>query len=93
MPTGLSFFPTIRDDLAVFPSTCNGTGLALSKFECSGLSNSLVGVKWRFLDEDKVGFNMSFYPQVEFNNPTGSVNRGLADQGPNRLVPPEVSSP
>ncbi|MBI3530851.1 MAG: transporter [Betaproteobacteria bacterium] len=57
----------------------------------SGLSNSLMGVKWRFLDEEKAGFNLSFYPQVEFNNPTGSVDRGLADRGPNRLLPLEAS--
>ena len=57
----------------------------------SGLSNSLMGVKWRFLDEEKAGFNMSVYPQVEFNNPTGSDDRGLADRGPNRLLPIEAS--
>jgi hypothetical protein len=50
-----------------------------------------MGVKWRFLDEEKAGFNMSFYPQIEFNNPTGSVDRGLADRGPNRLLPLEAS--
>lgn len=57
----------------------------------SGLSNSLMGVKWRFLDEEKTGFNMSIYPQLEFNNPTASVDRGLADKGPNRLLPIEAS--
>lgn len=56
-----------------------------------GLSNSLAGVKWRFLDERQAGLNMSFYPQIEFNNPTGSLERGLVSKGPNLLLPIEVS--
>jgi hypothetical protein len=42
-----------------------------------GLGDSLVGIKWRFLDEDKDGVSMSTYPQFTFNNPTSSVRRGL----------------
>jgi hypothetical protein len=57
----------------------------------SGLGNSLVGVKWRFLDEDKSGVNMSVYPQIEFNPPTSSARRGLVDEGTNVLLPVEVS--
>ncbi len=33
----------------------------------NGLGNSILGVKWRFLDEDRQGISMSTYPQVEFN--------------------------
>ena len=57
----------------------------------SGMGNSLVGVKWRFLDEDKSGVNMSVYPQFEFNPPTSSARRGLVDEGTNLLLPVEVS--
>ena len=57
----------------------------------SGLSNSLAGVKWRFLNEEQAGINMSSYPQIEFNNPTGSLDRGLVDNGPNLLLPIEAS--
>jgi hypothetical protein len=57
----------------------------------SGLGNSLVGVKWRFLDEEKSGVNMSVYPQFEFNPPTSSARRGLVDEGTNLLLPVEVS--
>lgn len=53
----------------------------------NGLGNSLVGVKWRFLDEDKNGMDMSVYPQVEFNNPTSSVRRGLVMRGTDVLLP------
>lgn len=57
----------------------------------SGLSNSLAGVKWRFLEEKQAGFEMAVYPQVEFNNPTNSLDRGLVDKGPNLLLPIEAS--
>ena len=56
-----------------------------------GLSNSLAGVKWRFLEEKQAGFDVSVYPQVELNNPTGTRDRGLVDKGPNLLLPIEVS--
>jgi hypothetical protein len=57
----------------------------------SGLGNSLAGFKYRFLDEDREGLSMSFYPQVEFNNPTKSARRGLVDSGTNVLLPVEVA--
>ena len=57
----------------------------------SGLGNSNVGVKWRFIDEEKYGVNMSIYPQFEFNPPTTSADRGLVDKGTNLLLPVEVS--
>jgi hypothetical protein len=57
----------------------------------SGLGNSLVGIKWRFIDEEKFVVNMSTYPQLEFNPPTSSADRGLVDKGTNLLLPVEVS--
>ncbi len=56
-----------------------------------GLGNSTAGVKWRFLDEAKVGVSVSTYPQFTFNNPSESVRRGLADDGWQMLLPIEVS--
>ncbi|HEY3913985.1 MAG TPA: hypothetical protein VGN61_05815 [Verrucomicrobiae bacterium] len=47
----------------------------------SGLGNSLVGMKWRFLDQDKHWLDISTYPQFEFNNSGSSVARGLVDPG------------
>jgi hypothetical protein len=56
------------------------------------LSNSNVGVKWRFLDEDRHGVAMSFYPQVEFNNPgMKESDRELAGEGTQVLLPIEVA--
>jgi hypothetical protein len=50
----------------------------------------MFGVKWRFLDEERSGLDMSTYPQLEFNNPTRSVARGLVDRGWRLFVPVEV---
>ena len=56
------------------------------------LSNSLVGVKWRFLDQDKHGVAVSTYPQVEFNNPGLNASRhGLVDDGTQVLIPFEIA--
>jgi hypothetical protein len=57
----------------------------------SGLGNSLVGVKWRFVDEEKFGVNVSTYPQLEFNTSTSLTVNGLVDKGTNLLLPVEVS--
>jgi hypothetical protein len=57
----------------------------------SGLDDSLLGLKWRFLDQDRMGFNMSVYPQLEVENNTGSASRGIASPGPNLFLPVEVS--
>ena len=57
----------------------------------SGLDNSLLGVKWRFLDEDHSGLDMSVYPQLQVENFTGSVSRGIAEPGPNLFLPLELA--
>ena len=57
----------------------------------SGLDDSLLGVKWRFLDQSRSGVAMSVYPQLQLENPTGSVARGIAEPGPNLFLPVEVS--
>ncbi len=54
----------------------------------SGLGNSLIGFKWRFL-ENKL--EMSVYPQCEFNNPNRSADRGLVDRGVRFLIPVEAT--
>jgi hypothetical protein len=57
----------------------------------SGLGNSLVGVKWRFYQNEKAGWNISTYPHLELNNPTDSLRQGLVDRAPNFLLPVEVT--
>lgn len=56
-----------------------------------GVGNSVFGVKWRFLDQERDGVNMSVYPQFEVNPPTSSADRGLVDEGTNLLLPVQVS--
>jgi hypothetical protein len=71
-----------------------------SAYVAAGLGNSLIGLKWRFyqrgdvaqpgrLPKGKVGFAMSVYPQLVVNNPTCSVTRGVAEPGPQFLLPVE----
>lgn len=56
----------------------------------SGLDDSLLGLKWRFMDQERGGLDMSVYPQLQVENSTGSVARGIADPGPNLFLPLEV---
>lgn len=62
-----------------------------SQGEETGLDQSLFGIKWRFLDENKHGFNMSMYPQFALDGPQSSVNKGLIDQGSQLFIPFQVS--
>ncbi len=56
-----------------------------------GLDNSLLGVKWRFLDQTNgCWLEVSTYPQYEFLVPDSSVQRVEADDGNNFLLPIEV---
>jgi hypothetical protein len=57
----------------------------------SGLDDSGLGVKWRFLDQSEAGLNMSVYPQLTVENSTGSAGRGIAAAGPSLLLPVELS--
>jgi hypothetical protein len=57
----------------------------------SGLGNSEIGVKYRFLDEERHGVSMSIYPQFSFNNPTSSEERGLVDPGTELVLPLQVA--
>lgn len=56
----------------------------------NGLGNSVLGVKWRFQDEDRQGISMSTYPQVEFNTSSSSVDKGLVDKGTKWILPLEA---
>jgi hypothetical protein len=56
----------------------------------NGIGNSVLAVKWRFLDEDRQGIALSVYPQVEFNTARSSVDKGLVDKGTKWLLPFEI---
>jgi hypothetical protein len=50
-----------------------------------GLSDTSVGVKWRFLEEDRLLPQMAVYPQVTL--PTGDDQRGLGEGKPSYRLP------
>ena len=56
----------------------------------NGLGTSLLGLKWRFLDDD-AGWNLSTYPQVGFNLDSSSVGRGVASPGRSLFLPLEAA--
>jgi len=46
-----------------------------------GVASTEAAVKWRFLDQERSGFDMSTFPRIIFNPAQSSVRRGLADAG------------
>lgn len=50
-----------------------------------GLGDTLVGIKWQFLEEERRRPQIAFYPQAVL--PTGNRNRGLGDGKPSYLIP------
>jgi Putative MetA-pathway of phenol degradation len=58
----------------------------------TGLGNSLAGVKWRFCDAGEESWQISTYPQVEFNYPaSSSPRRGLAEPAVAYFLPLELT--
>jgi hypothetical protein len=70
-------------------------GPVLSKPSGRGLIGGLGGteaaLKWRFLDEEKSGFDVSMFPRVIFNITQSSVRRGLAEDGTRFQIPFQVA--
>jgi hypothetical protein len=57
----------------------------------SGLGNTLIGVKWRFYQDEKHGLEISTYPQFELETPSYPYGVGLVDAGPGLILPFEVT--
>lgn len=53
----------------------------------AGLGGVEAAVKWRFLDEENSGLDMSMFPRILFNLVHSSVRRGLADPGTRFQIP------
>ncbi len=56
-----------------------------------GLGGTEAAVKWRFLDEEKSGFDISLFPRVIFNVVQSSVRRGLSEDGTRFQIPFQVA--
>lgn len=56
-----------------------------------GIDDSLLGMKYRFLDEEGNGISASFYPQLSLNSSAKSVDENLVESGTNLFLPVELS--
>jgi hypothetical protein len=57
----------------------------------SGWGNGFPGIKWRFLDQGKDGWQMSVFPQVETGVSRAAQDREIGGEGPRYLLPVEVT--
>ncbi|MGH8093772.1 MAG: hypothetical protein ACREIF_09905 [Chthoniobacterales bacterium] len=56
-----------------------------------GLGGTETALKWRFLDEEASGFDLSMFPRILFNVVHSSVRRGLAEDGTRFQIPFQVA--
>ena len=56
-----------------------------------GLGGTEAAVKWRFLDEEKSGVDVSMFPRIIFNITQSSVRRGLAEDGTRFQIPFQIA--
>ena len=56
-----------------------------------GLGGTEAAVKWRFLDEEKDGVDLSMFPRILFHVLHSSVRRGLAEDGTRFQIPFQVA--
>ncbi|MDQ2919161.1 MAG: hypothetical protein M3R10_04705 [Verrucomicrobiota bacterium] len=70
---------TLQTSLAILKRSDHGA--------IGGWGGTEAAVKWRFLDEEKNGVDMSMFPRVLFNVLQSSVRRGLAEDGTRFQIP------
>jgi hypothetical protein len=56
-----------------------------------GIGNSLVGVKWRFFEDENRGLAVSTYPQLEFKGSAGADDDEFVEGRPQLILPVEVT--
>jgi hypothetical protein len=56
-----------------------------------GLGGTEAALKWRFLDEEKAGVDVSMFPRVIFNIVDSSIRRGLSEDGTRVQLPFQVA--
>ncbi len=56
-----------------------------------GLGGTEAAVKWRFLDEETNGVDVSMFPRLIFNLTQSSVRRGLAEDGTRFQLPLQMA--
>jgi hypothetical protein len=56
-----------------------------------GFGGTEAALKWRFLNEERNGFDMSMFPRVIFNVVQSSFRRGLAEDGTRFRIPFQIA--
>ena len=58
-----------------------------------GVANSIVGVKYRFYDNDETNLSLAVYPQIEFRSPgaRSSEDGGVADGATTWILPLQLT--
>jgi len=57
----------------------------------TGWSNAFTGVKWRFYQNHKYGWQISTFPQFELEGPVGSSKNGIAAPATRFFLPVEIT--
>jgi hypothetical protein len=57
----------------------------------AGLGGTEAALKWRFLDEETAGVDVSMFPRVIFNIVQSSIRRGLSEDGTRVQLPVQVA--
>jgi hypothetical protein len=70
---------TLQTSLAILKRSDHGP--------VAGIGGTEAAVKWRFLDEERSGFDMSMFPRFIFNVAQSSVRRGFSDAGTRFQIP------
>ena len=70
---------TLQTSLAILKRSDHGA--------LAGIGGTEAAVKWRFLDEEKAGLDVSMFPRIIFNVAQSSVRRGLSEDGTRFQIP------
>ena len=79
MAGAITFNSRCKSSLAILKRSDHGA--------VAGIGGTEAAVKWRFLDEERNGFDMSTFPRVIFNVAQSSVRRGLSEDGTRFQLP------
>jgi hypothetical protein len=74
---------TLQTSLVTLKRSSNGA--------VAGIGGTEAALKWRFLDEEPNGLDMSMFPRIIFNITQSSVRRGLSEDGTRFQIPFQVA--
>jgi hypothetical protein len=74
---------TLQTSLAVVKQNERGAA--------AGVGGTEAAVKWRFLDQERNGFDVSIFPRILFNVTQSSVRRGLSESGTRFQIPFQIA--